>query len=326
MMWMTTDALRRPNVESGPDRGFAASVIEGLSRPRKSLPCRFFYDARGSALFEDITRLPEYYLSRTEVAILEEYANEMTDTAPEGAVLVEFGSGSSRKTEILLGSLRELAAYVPIDVSLSALSAAKLRLAGRFPGVAVRPIVGDFSHPVELPKDLVHAHKLGFFPGSTIGNFCPDDAIRLLCVMRAMFAPGSRLIVGADLKKDACTLVRAYHDGAGVTAAFNLNLLMRINRELDGSFDLGAFRHQAIYNPREGRIEMHLVSQKHQAASVRGCRFSFRRGETIHTENSYKFSIGQFRDLARAAGWQPGRVWTDAQRLFSVHELITVLP
>lgn len=323
MMWMTTKALRRPDVESAPDRGFAASVIAGLSRPRKSLPCRFFYDARGSALFEEITKLPEYYLSRTEIAILEDYANEMTDTAPEGVVLVEFGSGSSHKTEILLRSLSELTTYVPIDVSQSALSAAKQRLASRFPGVAVRPIVGDFAHPVELPKDLIHAHKLGFFPGSTIGNFCPDDTIRLLCVMREMLAPASRLIIGADLKKDACTLVQAYNDGAGVTAAFNLNLLMRINRELEGSFDLGAFRHQAIYNPREGRIEMHLVSQKHQAASVGGCRFSFRRGESIHTENSYKFTIGQFRDLARAAGWQPGRFWTDAQRLFSVHELIS---
>jgi dimethylhistidine N-methyltransferase len=322
MMWTTTKAVRPSDVESGQDHGFAASVIDGLSRPCKSLPCRFFYDARGSALFEDITRLPEYYLTRAEIAILQSHAKEMMEGMPEGAVLVEFGSGSSRKTEILLRTIRKARAYVPIDVSQSALDDAKLRLANRFTTLVVRPIVGDFSHPVRLPEDLTLAYKLGCFPGSTIGNFCPADADRLLRVMHAMLAPKGRLIVGADLKKDPCTLVRAYNDGAGVTAAFNLNLLMRINRELDGTFDLDAFRHEAIYNPREGRIEMHLVSLKHQIASVRGCRFSFRRGETIHTENSYKFTIGQFQDLARKAGWRPGRVWTDGGHLFSVHELI----
>jgi dimethylhistidine N-methyltransferase len=323
MMWTSNKALRLPDAMTGPDRDFAASVIEGLSRPRKSLPCRYFYDARGSELFEEITLLPEYYPTRTEIAILETHAAEMAEGVLERAVLVEFGSGSSRKTEILLKNLRDLAAYVPVDVSKSALYDARRRLLERFPALKVRPVVGDFSRPVAFPEDLVKAHKLGFFPGSTIGNFSPSDASRLLGAMRDMLSPDGRLIVGVDLKKDARALVHAYNDEDGVTAAFNLNLLARINRELDGSFDLDCFRHEAIYDPREGRVEMHLVSLKDQAASVRGRWFRFLAGETIHTENSYKYSIDQFQELARAAGWLPGRVWLDAGNLFSMHELIS---
>jgi dimethylhistidine N-methyltransferase len=323
MMWTSNKALRLPDAMTGPDRDFAASVIEGLSRPRKSLPCRYFYDARGSELFEEITLLPEYYPTRTEIAILETHAAEMAEGVLERAVLVEFGSGSSRKTEILLKNLRDLAAYVPVDVSKSALYDARRRLLERFPALKVRPVVGDFSRPVAFPEDLVKVHKLGFFPGSTIGNFSPSDASRLLGAMRDMLSPDGRLIVGVDLKKDARALVHAYNDEDGVTAAFNLNLLARINRELDGSFDLDCFRHEAIYDPREGRVEMHLVSLKDQAASVRGRWFRFLAGETIHTENSYKYSIDQFQELARAAGWLPGRVWLDAGNLFSMHELIS---
>jgi dimethylhistidine N-methyltransferase len=326
MMWMSNKALRLPDAVPGPEQDFAASVIEGLSRPRKSLPCRFFYDARGSELFEAITRLPEYYPTRTEIAILESHAVEMAASVVEKAVLVEFGSGSSRKTEILLNTLPGLAAYVPVDVSESALSDAKRRLLARFPALCVRSIVGDFSRPLAFPEDLVNAHKLGFFPGSTIGNFSPPAASRLLGAMRDMLSPNGRLIVGVDLKKDARALVRAYNDEDSVTAAFNLNLLARINRELEGSFDLDCFRHEAIYDPREGRVEMHLVSRKDQAASVRGRWFRFYAGETIHTENSYKYAIGQFQDLARSAGWLPSRVWTDAKNLFSVHELISSAP
>jgi dimethylhistidine N-methyltransferase len=322
MMRTSTKALRLPDAIPGPHRAFAVSVIEGLSGPRKSLPCRYFYDPRGSALFEGITKLPEYYPTRTEIAILDAHAAEMTGVLPDGAVLVEFGSGSSRKTEILLKTLPSLAAYVPVDVSRSALNGAQRRLADRFPAVAVRPIVGDFARPVAFPADLIPAPKLGFFPGSTIGNFSPADAIRLLSGMRDMLSPEGRLIVGVDLKKDAHTLVRAYNDENGITAAFNLNLLARINRELAGTFDLDGFHHEAIYDPREGRVEMHLVSLKQQAASVRGRSFWFRPGETIHTENSYKYTIGQFQELARTAGWHRGRVWTDAGKLFSVHELV----
>ena len=302
---------------------FAAAVIGGLSRSRKMLPCRFFYDARGSELFEEITRLPEYYPTRTETAILEAHAAEMAQGVPDGGILVEFGSGSSLKTEILLKELPRLAAYVTIDVSQSALGGAKQRLAKRFPSLEVLPIVGDFSLPLALPGSVAGRHKTGFFPGSTIGNLTPVEAVRLLRVFRAVLSPGGRLIVGVDLKKEARALVRAYDDAAGVTAAFNLNLLARINRELGGSFDLEAFRHKAVYNPREGRIEMHLESTKAQDVSIRGRRFRFRAGEYIHTENSYKYAIGEFQDLARSANWLPRRVWTDKRELFSAHELVS---
>jgi dimethylhistidine N-methyltransferase len=304
------------------DDEFAAAVVEGLSRPQKSLPCRYFYDARGSELFEEITRLPEYYPTRTETAILQAHAAEMASAVAEDAVLVEFGSGSSLKTEILLGKLPRLAAYVSIDVSPSALDAARRRLAQRFPALDVRPLVGDFSCPIVLPADLAPRPKTGFFPGSTIGNLAPLEAQRLLRTFRHSLAPGGRLIVGVDLRKDEETLWAAYNDSAGVTAAFNLNLLARINREIAPAFDLSAFRHQAIYNARHGRIEMHLVSLCEQDVLIRGRSFHFRKGETIHTENSYKYSVGQFRDLTRAADWQPRRVWTDERELFSVHELV----
>jgi len=301
---------------------FSSAVLHGLSRPQKTLPCRFFYDSRGSELFEEITRLPEYYPTRTEAAILAAHAGEMADNVPEGGVLVEFGSGSSRKTETLLQHLQQLRAYIMIDVSRSALEDARDRLAKRFPTLDVRPIVADFSDPVALPADLADSHRTGFFPGSTIGNLNPVEAQRLLRVFRGVLSPGSRLIVGVDLKKDLSVLLPAYNDAAGVTAAFNLNLLARINREIGPAFDLDAFRHEAIYNARDGRIEMHLVSTRDQDVSIAHRRFHFRRGETIHTENSYKYTVRQFQDLARAADWTPSRVWTDADSLFSVHEVL----
>jgi dimethylhistidine N-methyltransferase len=320
MLW-PDKALRQ--VESTSNLEFAASVLEGLSRARKSLSCRFFYDERGSALFEAITGLPEYYPTMTEIAILDAQAAEIAEGVPDGSVLVEFGSGSSRKTEILLAGLPQLRAYVPVDVSETSLAGARQRLSVRFPALDVRPITGDFSRHVTLPADLAKAQKLGFFPGSTIGNFGPLAASRLLHQMGSVLSPQGRLIVGVDLKKDARQLIRAYDDAAGVTAAFNLNLLERINRELEGTFDLDGFRHEAIYNPREGRIEMHIVSKKDQAARICGRWFRFFAGETIHTENSYKYSVGQFQELAQAAGWTAGRVWTDDGNLFSVHELIS---
>jgi dimethylhistidine N-methyltransferase len=319
--------MLRPSVKHPPglaraeEDDFAAAVLDGLSRPRKTLPCRFFYDARGSELFEEITQLPEYYPTRTETAILEAHAAEMADGVPDGGVLVEFGSGSSLKTEILLRQLPQLGAYVCVDVSESALMAAQARLAARFSTLDVRPVVGDFSRAVAFPADLAERPKTGFFPGSTIGNLTPAEAVRLLEVFGRCLAPGGRLIVGADLKKDARLLHMAYNDARGVTAAFNLNLLARVNRELAGTFDLAAFRHEAVYNPREGRIEMYLMSTRRQVVGVLGRPFRFGAGERIHTENSYKYSIGQFQDLARSAGWQPLRVWTDRDNLFSVHEL-----
>lgn len=308
-----------PHLQQADD--FALSVLEGLSRARKSLPCRFFYDARGSALFEEITKQPEYYPTRVELAILEANATQILEGAPLESVLVEFGSGSSLKTEILLRHMRRLRAYVPIDISQSALTDAKRRLKSRFFSLNISPLVGDFSRRIELPRELAEQPKLGFFPGSTIGNFCPAEATQLLHAMRGTLSPGGRLIVGVDLKKDVRQLVQAYDDANGVTAAFNLNLLTRINRELDGTFDLGAFRHAATYEPFEGRIEMHLVSEKNQDVWVKGRRFRFRAGETIHTENAYKFTVEEFHLIARAAGWTPVRVWTDDLGLFSVHEL-----
>jgi dimethylhistidine N-methyltransferase len=320
----TSRASRLPALMRAGEDDFSAAVLEGLTRPQKALPCRFFYDARGSKLFEEITRLPEYYPTRTETAILEAHAAEMTADVPEGGILVEFGSGSSLKTEILLRQLPRLGAYVCVDVSESALHAAAERLAARFPGLDIRPIVCDFSHPVAFPADLAQRPKTGFFPGSTIGNLTPAEARHLLKVFRAGLAPGGRLIVGVDLKKDARQLVLAYNDARGVTAAFNLNLLVRINRELAGSFDVAAFEHQAVYNPRDGRIEMYLRSRIDHEVEIRGRRFRFRAGERIHTENSYKYAIGQFQDLARSAGWRPRQVWTDRGDLFSVHELVAL--
>ena len=319
--------MRNPKVQRLPDlppadeSDFASAVLEGLAKRDKSLPCRFFYDARGSELFEEITRLPEYYPTRTEAAILEANADEMARDIPDGSVLVEFGSGSSLKTEILLRRLPNLRAYVTIDVSEAALQEANERLRQRFPALDVRSIVGNFSHPLALPADLADAPKTGFFPGSTIGNLTRPEAVELLQVFRRVLSAGAGLIVGVDLKKDARRLVLAYDDAAGVTAAFNLNLLVRINRELGGTFKLDAFRHEAIYNPREGRIEMHLESIRDQEVRVLERRIRFRRGERIHTENSYKYTIGEFHELARSAGWEPRRTWTDAEDLFSVHEL-----
>lgn len=301
-----------------PDDDFLASVLEGLSRPRKSLPCRFFYDETGSALFEEITRQPEYYLTRVETALLDAHAARMLGAE---TVLVEFGSGASVKTEILLRQARGLYAYAPVDICESFLAASARRLQGRFPDLPIRPLPADFSHPIHLSADLAERGKLGFFLGSTIGNFAPPEATRLLRAMRETLAPQGRLIVGVDLRKDAQRLLAAYDDAQGVTAAFNLNLLSRINSEIGADFDLSAFRHQAVYDADEGRVEMRLVSLRDQRARVRDGRFDFARGETIHTENAYKFTIEGFRDIARAAGWTPGRVWTDEMRLFSIHEL-----
>ncbi len=308
--------------EATPEDQFARDVVNGLSRQRKTLPCQYFYDARGSELFEEITRIPEYYPTQVEMAILREctpeIAREMTDQA---SVLIEFGSGSSEKTEILLEALPGIVCYVPIDVSASALDDAAARLARRFPDLDVRPVVGDFTRPITIPGDVAKMERIGFFPGSTIGNFAPDEATRLLSAFRSTLSPRGRLLIGADLKKDVGVLLAAYDDAQGVTAAFNLNLLARINRELGGNFDLSRFHHSVRYDAIKGRIEMHLESACNQVVTVGEDRFCFRTGETIHTENSHKFTVGEFQALARKAGWTPRHVWTDAHSLFSVHDL-----
>ncbi|HVB89840.1 MAG TPA: L-histidine N(alpha)-methyltransferase [Beijerinckiaceae bacterium] len=303
------------------DEKFAADVIEGLGRRAKELPCRWLYDARGSELFEEITRLPEYYPTRTEAAILTRHAAEISARTPIGAILVEFGSGSSRKTEIVLQATPQLAAYVPIDVSQSALQRAQARLARRFPALETIPVVGDFLAQPQLPASLRSAPRVGFFPGSTIGNLRPQDACALLKTFARTLGEGARLVVGVDLRKSVDRLLPAYDDSAGVTAAFNANVLRRINRELDGDFDVEAFAHEAVWNEQESRIEMRLVSLRPQLVHVLGHTFGFRRDERIHTENSYKHTVEGFRRMAREAGWRALETWTDDEGLFSVHDL-----
>jgi dimethylhistidine N-methyltransferase len=313
-------AVERAERREG-ESDFALCVVEGLSKQQKSLPCRFFYDARGSELFEDITRLPEYYPTRVEIALLEAHVEEIVQGFGEGGALVEFGSGSSRKTEIFIARLPRLSVYAPIDVSKTALDGARRRLGELYPTLNTRPIIGNFTHGVLLPEDVGQMKQLGFFPGSTIGNFDPPAAVDVLRAMRRTLARESALVIGVDLKKDARVLVEAYNDAAGVTAAFNLNLLVRANRELGAGFDLAAFRHEAIYDPLKGRIEMHLVSVKEQMVELLGERFHFHAGERIHTENSYKFTVDQFSGIARAAGWRVKRFWTDARGWFTLFEL-----
>lgn len=313
-----------PQQEHASLEAFARDVAIGLSSQPKTLSCQYFYDARGSELFEEITRLPEYYPTAVETGILRactpDFARNVT---AEASVLVEFGSGSSVKTEILLEALPGIACYIPIDVSASALDLAADRLARRFPRLDVRPVVGDFTRPIAVPADVDGLARIGFFPGSTIGNFAPDEAIALLAAFRRTLATGGRLLIGADLKKDLGVLLPAYDDAAGVTAAFNLNLLVRINRELGGNFDLARFRHVVRYDAIKGRIEMHLESLCDQVVTVGSHSYRVSAGETIHTENSHKFTVDEFKTLARKAGWRPRHVWTDERAYFSVHDLTT---
>jgi dimethylhistidine N-methyltransferase len=319
---MTSSLKHRSAIATSPDKmEFAADVIHGLSQPSKSLSCRWFYDAKGSDLFEQITELPEYYPTRTETRILQDCVPAIVARTEAGSVLVEYGSGSSRKTEILLSALNKLAAYVPIDVSEAALEDARARLSAKIPGLRIFPVIGDFLAEIDLPASLRQKPRLGFFPGSTIGNLTRDAAQGLLRTMGERLGPHSRLIVGVDLIKDPTVLVPAYDDAAGVTAEFNLNVLERINRELSGTFDVDAFEHRAIWNAAQSRIEMHLESRRQQTAQVLDRTFDFAAGERIHTENSHKYSLDGFSELARKAGFETLERWTDANSLFSVHDL-----
>jgi len=311
----------REAVTGEPSSAFAASLIAGLSMPAKSIPCRFFYDAAGSALFERITELPEYYPARVERAILADHADEVAALARPGTALIEFGSGSSTKTELLLARMTDLSAYVPIDISGAALREAKARISERFSDLPVLPVEGDFSRPLRLPYEIENCARLGFFPGSTIGNLRRGEAIALLANMRRILGEGARLVIGVDLQKDVRRLLAAYDDADGITAEFNLNLLARANRELGADFDLEQFAHAATYDIRHGRIDMHLVSRRPQTVTIRGRRFGFLEGERIHTEHSHKYDIEGFQALACDAGWRSDTVWMDAERLFSVHVL-----
>ena len=303
------------------DPDLAAHVLDGLARPQKALPSRFLYDARGSALFEQITTLDEYYLTRTEIGLLERYGADMAALIGARASVIEFGSGSSRKTPILLRALEDAAAWVPIDIDDGTLAQSVRDMKGRFPALRLVPIHADFMQPVTLPDDRLSANRVGFFPGSTIGNFRPQEAVAFLRRVGATLGHSAAMIIGVDLKKDLGTLLAAYDDVEGVTAAFNRNLLVRINRELGADFDLDAFAHEARYDLDRGRIEMHLVSRAPQSVRVLGRTFRFAAGETIHTEVSCKYTIDEFRLLARAAGWQPVQTWSDERDWFAIHFL-----
>lgn len=298
-------------------------VIAGLSLPQKSLPPKYFYDAEGSRLFERICRLPEYYPTRAELVITRVNLAAIARFGGAGCELIEYGSGASLKTRLLIRALRP-AAYVPVDISADALDGASRRLAREFPWLHIFAVTGDFTQPLRLPvfRARPGRRRIVYFPGSTIGNLTPEDAQAFLRMTRGQVGRAGAMLVGVDLKKDASVLHAAYNDARGVTAAFNLNLLRRINRELGADFDLRRFRHYAFYNPALGRIEMHLVSLARQSVGLGEYRFGFEPGETIHTENSHKYSVPEFTVLAGEAGFRAERVWRDARARFALFGLV----
>jgi len=306
-----------------PADSFREDLIAGLSQPQKQIPPKYFYDAAGSGLFDRICRLAEYYPTRTELAITRARLAAITRFAGAGCELIEYGSGGSRKTRLLIGALRP-AAYVPVEISQTALAGAARRLAREFDWLHIFAVAGDFTQPLRLPvyRARPGRRRLVYFPGSTIGNFTPEDAQAFLRMTRAQVGRTGAMLVGVDLKKDPNVLHAAYNDARGVTAAFNLNLLARANRELGADFDRRRFRHYAFYNPARGRIEMHLVSLARQTVSVGAHRFSLEPGETIHTENSYKYAAEEFAALAAEAGFRAERVWTDRRGWFAVFGLV----
>lgn len=299
-------------------------VRAGLSRTPKALSSKLFYDADGSALFEAICNLEEYYLTRTEILILEQAAAEIADWTGDAPLLIEYGSGSSRKTRILLDALQPVA-YMPIDIARDALVLACEDLLLRYPDLMLYPVCADYTQPLHLPGAIgAHSNRrLAFFPGSTIGNFTPAEALHFLKMARRLIGEDGAMLIGVDLKKDPAILDAAYNDAKGVTAAFNLNLLAHLNRALGADFDLNAFMHRAFYNEAHDRVEMHLISQKSQDVVIQGHHFHFRNGESIHTENSCKYSKEEFQQLAMEAGFDPLQCWTDAEGLFSVHYLLS---
>jgi dimethylhistidine N-methyltransferase len=300
---------------------FASDVIEGLTQQPKRLSPKYFYDVAGSELFEQITLLPEYYPTRTELGILRDRGADIAKIVPEGAALVEFGAGSTTKVRLLLDQCK-FGAYVPVDISGDFLNAQAHALSKDFPALDIYPVTADFTAPFALPAAVKAMPKVGFFPGSTLGNFEPHEACGFLRSARTILGEDAQMIIGVDLEKDERILYDAYNDAAGVTARFNLNVLVRINQELGGNFDLAAFTHRAIYNRERHRIEMHLISRKAQTVRILGRSFSFRAGESIHTESSYKYSVDRFTALARGSGWTPTASWTDPDAMFSVHALV----
>ncbi len=301
---------------------FREEVLHGLQQPGKQLPAKFLYDERGAQLFDQICHLDEYYPTRTEHAIMRHHVAEMAALLGPGCLLIEYGSGSSTKTRLLLDALEEPAGYVPIDISREQLLDAANQIAARYPRLEVLPVCADYTayYEVPLPEQLV-ARRVVYYPGSTIGNFDPDQAHQFLQFIAAVCGRNGGLLIGVDLKKDPVTLHGAYNDAAGVTAAFNLNLLVRINHELGADFQLDRFRHYACYNPGAGRIEMHLVSLSDQSVHLDEVEIRFNRGESVWTESSYKYNVDEFARLAAGAGFTVERVWLDPAQLFSVQYL-----
>lgn len=296
---MLSTALRLPTAKSG----LVRDALTGLARPQKSLPSKYFYDARGSELFVEITGLPEYYPTRTEIALFDQVSGRLASHAGDVETVIEYGSGDGRKSAQLLRALPAVKAYVPVEISPDAVEDQARRLTAAVPHVRVLPQIADFTQAFTLPASLPQGRRLGFFPGSTIGNLQPVEAVDLLRKATAILGPSAFFLLGVDLKKPLDVLLPAYDDAQGVTAAFNLNVLERLNREADADFDLALFRHEARYNADHGRIEMHVVSRVEQRVRVAGQWFQFAEGESIHTENSYKYATDEARLLVRASGW-----------------------
>ena len=297
-----------------------SEVLEGLAATPKVLPPKLFYDDRGAQLFERICELPEYYLTRTEIAILERHASEIAGLIDDSSCLLELGSGAGVKVRLLLEHLRP-AMYVPIDISRQQLRHSAQALAADYDWLDVHPVCADYCQPLELDFFPEDARRLVFFPGSTLGNFDPHEATVFLENIRTLVGEEGSMLISIDLKKEVKRIEAAYDDAAGVTAAFNLNILARLQRDLDAEVNPDGFRHQAFYNREAGRVEMHLISRRPQSVIVDGQEFHFDEGETIHTENSYKYSVEEFQGLARRAGYRALRVWADPESLFSVHLL-----
>jgi len=299
-------------------------VIEGLSKSQKEIPSKYFYDQKGSWLFDRICNLKEYYLTRTEVSILKQNMDEIAELMGPRVKLIEFGSGSSQKTRLLLDHMKNLAAYIPIDISRDYLFKASTQLEEEYPDLKIEPVCADYTQPFDLPEyDWEYNRKIIYYPGSTIGNFSPRKARQFLKLMANIVKPEGGVLIGVDLKKDREILEDAYNDDQGVTAAFNKNILEHMNRLVDSDFDLDAFEHKAFYNEEKGRIEMHLLSAKEQVVQVDDVEFVFKKGETIHTENSYKYSLDEFEDLV-SKEFLVQKVWTDEDEKFSV-QYMTVL-
>ena len=308
--------------DAQPDQGsFLRDALAGLGTMPKTLPSKYFYDARGSELFDRICELPEYYVTQAELVLLDEFSGQAAALIGDGASIIEYGTGSSEKIAVLLAALDRPAAFVGVDISSVALRRVAETMASNFPDLAVHAVCADFTQPFTLPAMSGQGRRVVFFPGSSLGNFNPEQSVHFIANAARLIGPGGGMLFGIDLKKDAAILNAAYDDAAGVTAEFNLNMLRRLNRECGADFDVDAFSHRAFYNADAGRVEMHLVSRRAQSISLGEQTITFAEDETIHTENSYKYSVPEFQNLARRAGCEAMRSWTDAKSLFSLHYL-----